>query len=170
MNGSEKGGIYGPARCARAFFNGAKERDAYIYPACCCEEGHSALAIMEYALLLLIRSSAFQGPALSGSEEAGLTGCAIVGGSSISSGKFSNLLCSGLCSAFVLLFMSHQRPDDACVLVSNRCTSFRRSESLLLIDDLQAPLVDLAFGSIDDRPRSMNQEGPEVGIVSLTDS
>ncbi len=28
------GGIYGPASYARAFFNGQRERDAYIYPAC----------------------------------------------------------------------------------------------------------------------------------------
>ena len=64
-----------------------RERDAYIYPACFCEEGLSALAIMESALLLLIRSSASIGPPPSGSEEAGLTSCAIVGGSSISVGK-----------------------------------------------------------------------------------
>jgi hypothetical protein len=40
-----------------------RERDAYIYPACSCEEGSSSLAIMESALLLLIRSSALNGPA-----------------------------------------------------------------------------------------------------------
>jgi len=40
-----------------------RDRDAHIYPACCCEERHSTLAIMESALLLLIRSSALNGPA-----------------------------------------------------------------------------------------------------------
>ena len=40
-----------------------RDRDAYIYPAFCSEEGHSSMAIMEFALLLLIRSSALNGPA-----------------------------------------------------------------------------------------------------------
>ena len=67
------------ASYARASFDGATGRNAYIYPACFCEEGLSALAIMESALLLLIRSSASFGPPRPGFEEAALTGCAIVG-------------------------------------------------------------------------------------------
>jgi hypothetical protein len=80
-------GIYGPVRYARAFFVGRSriETRTYIRPLT-SEEGYSSRAIMESALLLLISSAASKARPFSGFEEAGLTGYAIVGGSSISLG------------------------------------------------------------------------------------
>src|SRR5271163_18452 len=75
-----------------------------------------------------------------------------------------------LCRWAVGLLVGNQRPNYTCVLVGECDAGLCCSQPLLFVHDPEAALVDLALGSIDDRPGPVDQQGAQVGIAALADA
>src|SRR6266571_7935250 len=108
----------------------------------------SSRALMESALLLLIRSTALGRPCPpAGFEEAGLTTFAIMFGSSIST-RTHQLNYRNLDSGPIHLLLRYQGPENACILVGERDASSCCSKSLLLVVDPATATVGLGLGPV----------------------